>query len=315
MTDSVDLKSFVLVEAEKGADLGLVAEVLSMETYIMRRMKEKRSGQFEEEERVLRYILKTADREDLQLLGEKAHDESNAVAVSLYLLFMALFFSGLMSYPSQHSNEVAKMVRIMSLNIVGAEYQYDRAKLTLFYTANMRVDFRFLVKKLFSIFLTRVWLRKVNTNLTFDPPYYSVVALRTGFINPSLQPNSMVSTKGSIPTFVKKISPRSIASSSSPPHYHQQQLHQQLEQQQQQQQMYDQIGTRMHTPHTYPVQNNSVRVPYTVDFSEEEVMAQYTPQRDEMNVFSILSSVPVHKVPSGGSDDEAKSHDSEYSYF
>lgn len=86
MTDSVGLDSFVLVEAEKGADLGLVAEVLSMETYIDRRMKEKRSGQFEEDERVLRYILKIADREDLQLLGEKCHDENNAVAVSAFSL-------------------------------------------------------------------------------------------------------------------------------------------------------------------------------------------------------------------------------------
>jgi hypothetical protein len=214
------------------------------------------------------------------------------------------------------------MVRINSLNIVGAEYQFDRAKLTLFYTANMRVDFRFLVKKLFSIFLTRVWLRKVNTNLTFDPPYYSVIALRTGFINPNLQPNGMMSTESSIPAAVhQKVSPSSVVH--SPPHY----IQQQQQQPQQQRHQYEPIGTRQNTPpHAYPTTNNIVRAPYTVEFSEKYEPPQAQPQQqkqqyqhnnNEMNIFSLLSSVPVYRVPSNGDSgsDEEKSFDSEYSYF
>jgi hypothetical protein len=85
MDEQVGLNDFVLVEAEKGEDLGLVVELLSLAMYVDRRKKEERSGQFEEEERVLRHILKVADGNDLLLLPEKFHDENNVIAVSFYL--------------------------------------------------------------------------------------------------------------------------------------------------------------------------------------------------------------------------------------
>ena len=44
------------------------------------------------------------------------------------------------------------------MEILDAEWQWDRRKLTFYYTAETRVDFRELVRELFRIWKTRVWL-------------------------------------------------------------------------------------------------------------------------------------------------------------
>lgn len=50
----------------------------------------------------------------------------------------------------------------LDMNLVEAEYSFDRAKLTFFYTAPDRVDFRELVKTLASAFHTRIELRQIG---------------------------------------------------------------------------------------------------------------------------------------------------------
>lgn len=44
------------------------------------------------------------------------------------------------------------------MEILDAEWQWDRRKLTFYYTSDQRVDFRELVRELFRIWKTRVWL-------------------------------------------------------------------------------------------------------------------------------------------------------------
>ncbi|GAA6004033.1 hypothetical protein JCM10207_006524 [Rhodosporidiobolus poonsookiae] len=46
----------------------------------------------------------------------------------------------------------------LPMEILDAEWQWDRRKLTFYYTADQRVDFRELVRELFRIWKTRVWL-------------------------------------------------------------------------------------------------------------------------------------------------------------
>ncbi|GAA6029085.1 hypothetical protein JCM8097_001586 [Rhodosporidiobolus ruineniae] len=46
----------------------------------------------------------------------------------------------------------------LPMEVIDAEWQYDRRKLTFYYTAEQRVDFRELVRELFRIWKTRVWL-------------------------------------------------------------------------------------------------------------------------------------------------------------
>jgi len=48
------------------------------------------------------------------------------------------------------------------MEITDAEWQFDRRKLTLYYIANTRVDFRELVRDCFKTFKTRLWLSPVR---------------------------------------------------------------------------------------------------------------------------------------------------------
>ncbi|KAK9470207.1 PSP1-domain-containing protein, partial [Dipodascopsis tothii] len=52
--------------------------------------------------------------------------------------------------------------RGMAMQVRDAEYQWDRRKLTFFYTASHRIDFRDLVRDLFRIYKTRIWMCAVN---------------------------------------------------------------------------------------------------------------------------------------------------------
>ena len=46
----------------------------------------------------------------------------------------------------------------LAMEITDAEWQWDRRKLTFFYLADQRVDFRELVRELFRLYKTRIWM-------------------------------------------------------------------------------------------------------------------------------------------------------------
>ena len=50
------------------------------------------------------------------------------------------------------------------MHVIDAEYQFDRHKLTFFFEADRRIDFRELVRDLFSVYKTRIWLQQVRAN-------------------------------------------------------------------------------------------------------------------------------------------------------
>jgi cell fate regulator YaaT (PSP1 superfamily) len=56
--------------------------------------------------------------------------------------------------------QVAKLV--LSMKIVNAEYSFDGSNLTFFFTSELRVDFRDLVRELARIFRTRIELRQIG---------------------------------------------------------------------------------------------------------------------------------------------------------
>ncbi|RHY98431.1 hypothetical protein DYB37_002977 [Aphanomyces astaci] len=51
--------------------------------------------------------------------------------------------------------------RMLPMNVIDAEYQFDRHKLTFYFEAERRIDFRELVRDLFAIYKTRIWLQQV----------------------------------------------------------------------------------------------------------------------------------------------------------
>jgi hypothetical protein len=60
------------------------------------------------------------------------------------------------------------------------EYQFDRHKLTIFYTSDARVDFREFVRDLFSAYKARIWMKKVTSSKPVRSENWASVALVTG---------------------------------------------------------------------------------------------------------------------------------------
>lgn len=81
-------------------------------------------------------ILGVASSSEISDMIAKINDESSAIALC-----------------NRKAGE-----RHLDMKIVDAEYQWDRRKLTFFYTADTRVDFRDLVRELFRIYKTRIWM-------------------------------------------------------------------------------------------------------------------------------------------------------------
>lgn len=52
----------------------------------------------------------------------------------------------------------------LPMDVVDAEYQWDRNKLTFYFAAERRIDFRELVRDLFRIYKTRIWMCAVDKN-------------------------------------------------------------------------------------------------------------------------------------------------------
>ena len=54
--------------------------------------------------------------------------------------------------------------RGLAMHVVDAEYQFDRHKLTFFFEAEGQIDFRELVRDLFSMYKTRIWMQQLEKN-------------------------------------------------------------------------------------------------------------------------------------------------------
>jgi cell fate regulator YaaT (PSP1 superfamily) len=69
----------------------------------------------------------------------------------------------------------------IKLTFLDAEFQYDRHKLTVYYTSEKRVDFRELVRDLFAKYKSRIWMKKVNNvNDYYASKSFANMALATG---------------------------------------------------------------------------------------------------------------------------------------
>ncbi len=118
---------FVIVEADKGEDLGEVNQVGELLTM-------KKSDQ------ELKKILRKADESDLKKLAENREKEKVAFGVCQKKI-------------EKHG---------LKMKLVDVEYQFDGKKITFFFTAERRVDFRELVKDLAAHYRVRIELRQIG---------------------------------------------------------------------------------------------------------------------------------------------------------
>ena len=88
----------------------------------------------------LKLVVRKANRRDLQQVEENRQKEAEALRIC--------------------EEKVAECG--LEMKLVSAEYAFDRAKITFFFTADGRVDFRELVKVLASQFHTRIELRQIG---------------------------------------------------------------------------------------------------------------------------------------------------------
>ena len=92
----------------------------------------------------MKYVIRGATQDEVDLLQEKYAEESVLLKIC--------------------RSKVKQ--RKLDMQIIDAEYQYDRHKLTFYFEAEGRVDFRELVRDLFSVYKTRIWMQQVDKNST-----------------------------------------------------------------------------------------------------------------------------------------------------
>lgn len=124
----------VVVEADRGEDLG---EVLAMGSIAERKCSSSGGCATPTPER---RVLRVARVDEVERLEELREDEERV-----------------RSETRRHVES-----RGLKMKVTEAEWQFDRKKLTIYFTADRRVDFRQLVKDLARTFRTRIELRQIG---------------------------------------------------------------------------------------------------------------------------------------------------------
>jgi cell fate regulator YaaT (PSP1 superfamily) len=138
--DPLRIKEDVIVEVERGRDLGRVTAVGDTAAKKCSGCSGCSVGQAAEEPAPLKPVVRRATPEDLKLHREIRGSEEDV------------------------RHKVIQRVRAHDLimKVSDTEWQWDRNKLTIYFTADKRVDFRALVRDLASYFRTRIELRQIG---------------------------------------------------------------------------------------------------------------------------------------------------------
>lgn len=180
---------FVVVECDRGEDLGMIVETIPYQTYVELRKEELIFETDEEKVVNLGIIIRQATKADRDKLPIKFHDEQNVLEVGTDFRYPRIIFSvpspvltSLSFFVSllQYCHTLLKTSFPLPIKIINVEFQLDRSKMSIYYTASNRVDFRDLVKTIFNRCKVRVWMIKVNRNDVFIPVKYAELALATG---------------------------------------------------------------------------------------------------------------------------------------
>jgi cell fate regulator YaaT (PSP1 superfamily) len=124
---SLKQSDYVIIQAERGEDIGLLSKKIEVEVSLDDASKP-------------RSILRPASDDDLRRFEDMRKKEL------------------------EHEEEVIGMIakHKLKMKVVDVEWQYDGNKMTVFFTADHRVDFRELVKDLAARYKTRIELRQIG---------------------------------------------------------------------------------------------------------------------------------------------------------
>ena len=129
--DALHLDEFVIVEVERGEDLGRVSALGDIAVKKCSRCQGCGDS---------RKILRRASADDVRVASELRKNEDDV------------------------RRTVRDRVRhhALPMKVSDAEWQWDKRKLTIYFTAEQRVDFRALVRDLAGLFRTRIELRQIG---------------------------------------------------------------------------------------------------------------------------------------------------------
>lgn len=102
-------------------------------------------------------IISLALRAEILLIVSKSQDEEKACRMSL-----AKIASTLNLINAGESKGTLTLADLSQMKLIDAEYQFDRRKLIFYYSTSKRIDFRDLVRELFRIYKTRIWMCAVT---------------------------------------------------------------------------------------------------------------------------------------------------------
>jgi cell fate regulator YaaT (PSP1 superfamily) len=124
---NLKLEDFVIVQVERGEDMGRIIKKTGEEFVL-------------DEEKKPSSILRKATPDDVQRLKVNREKEVEAL------------------------KECERMIvaRNLEMKLVDVEFQFDCNKITFYFTADKRIDFRELVKELASVYKTRIELRQIG---------------------------------------------------------------------------------------------------------------------------------------------------------
>lgn len=124
---------FVIVEAEKGIDLGEIGSTGDT-AYMKSRLRQRPCAGD------MKKIVRLASDADMKVVTFHREQEDTAFSICL--------------------DRIHKLD--LPMKLVDVEYQYDRNRITFYFTADGRVDFRQLVRELASEYRTRIELRQIG---------------------------------------------------------------------------------------------------------------------------------------------------------
>lgn len=148
---NLKIGDLVIVEADRGKDLGKVvkmnvsvleARLLRYAQYLGRNATTSEEAHKRPVLNFPKLVLRYARNEELLTNHSKIEDENRAI-----------------EFCQAKIREYG-----LQLTVVDAEYQWDMKKLTFYYTSDLRIDFRDLVKDLFRTYKIRIWMSKHSCN-------------------------------------------------------------------------------------------------------------------------------------------------------
>ncbi|KAL8011662.1 hypothetical protein Plhal710r2_c050g0155461 [Plasmopara halstedii] len=134
---------YVKVEADRGEDIGRIVQrsqdISTIGAAESAGLGDESMGRSKRHDLPTKKILCVANQRECEMLNEQRKEEHEVFEVC--------------------KSKVRQ--RLLPMNVIDAEYQFDRHKLTFFFEADRRIDFRELVRDLFAIYKTRIWLQQV----------------------------------------------------------------------------------------------------------------------------------------------------------